>query len=138
MRVQSAPTEEVAMEQNTMQMFGAFSDVMQRNTHVFWQKQSELLDNMQIFANGWFERRHAGTKAAWEASGRMCSASTPVECLGEYQKWMAGAVERLIADGLACQRGLGTLTEGVAPSLVPSATQGQPYETRQETTPAAA
>jgi hypothetical protein len=130
--------EEFAMDQNTMQTFGNASDVMQRNAHGFWQKQSELLDNMQVFANGWFERRHAGTRAAWEASGRMCSATTPMECLGEYQKWLSGAVERLVADGLACQRGLGALTEGIAPSLVPSATQEPAYETRQETTPAAA
>jgi len=112
------------MEQNTIQqMPRAVSDAMQRNAHAFWEQQAKVLDNMQVFANGWFERRHAGIKAALEASERLCSASTPIECLGEYQKWMGGVFERLTADGLACQHELRTVTEGLGPSLVPLLTK---------------
>jgi hypothetical protein len=125
------------MKQDPMQQtFASVSNAMQRNTHSFWQKQAELLDNMQVFASGWFERRHAGTKAALEASERMCSASTPVEYLGEYQKWMGGVFERLMADGLACQHELKTLTESIAPSLVPSTTEEHSTATKKETAPA--
>ena len=102
-----AAPEELAMEQNTLQpmveVFSSCSETMLRSTRTFWEKQAELLDDMQVFADGWFERRHAGTKAALEASQRMCGASTPLACLGEYQKWMAGALVRVMADGSAFQ-----------------------------------
>ena len=44
----------------------------------FWARQTATLDAMQAFADGWFERRYAGTRAAMEASMRMCSAETPM------------------------------------------------------------
>lgn len=132
------------MEQNTMQqmqqMIGAFSsspDIMQRNVRTFWEKQAELLDKMQVFTNSWFERRHAGTKAALEACERMCGAKTPTECLDAYQKWVGGVFERITADGLACQQELRALTEGLAPSLVPSATQEPARVAKAETAPVA-
>jgi hypothetical protein len=116
--------EEQAMEKNTMdQMFGAFSTSssdLRKNTRAFWERQDNLLDEMQAFMNGWFERRHAGTKAALEACERMCRASTPAECLEEYQKWLSGAFERMMADGVACQQELRNVGEGVRASLVPS------------------
>jgi hypothetical protein len=30
------------------------------NARRFWESQERILDNMQAFANGWFERRHMG------------------------------------------------------------------------------
>jgi len=137
-----ALVEELAMEQNTMQqMFGAFPnspDIMQRNARTFWENQTELLDRMQVFANGWFERRHAGTKAALEACERMCGAKTPAESLEAYQKWVGGVFERISADGLACQGQLRALTEGLAPSLVPSTTQEHGRVAKEEPAPVVA
>jgi hypothetical protein len=112
------------MEQNAQQTLGIASDIMQRNAHAFWENQIDLCDKMQAFANGWFERHRAGTMAALEVSQRMCRAKTPLEFLGEYQKWMAGVLERAKADGLAYQGQLKSVTEGLAP-LAPLLPQAQ-------------
>ena len=126
------------MEQNTQQTLGIVSDIMQRNARAFWENQIDLCDKMQDFANGWFERRRAGTRAALEASQRMCRASTPAECLGEYHKWMAGVFQRAIADGLAHQGQLKTATEELAPPLAPSPTQEYLRARKKKTARAAA
>ena len=124
------------MEQSTIppmvEAFSNCSEIMQRNARTFWEKQTKLLDDMQVYANGWFERRHAGTKAALEASQRMCGASTPLESLGEYQKWIAGVFVRLMADGSAYQNEIKGLVAAVAPSLVPSLIQEQDGTTAPE------
>jgi hypothetical protein len=98
--------------------------------HVRWHRREErskllgwsadVLNGMQTFAEGWFERRHAGTKAALEACESMCAAKMPTEWFSTYQKWLMGAVERLVADGLACESEIRKLSEVLAPSLVPS------------------
>src|SRR5262249_8296217 len=38
------------------------------NGRRFWESQERILDNMQAFANGWFERRRMGTVSAREAA----------------------------------------------------------------------
>jgi hypothetical protein len=70
----------------------------------FWESQDKILDSMQAFANGWFQRRHAGTHAALETAERICKAETPIDLLREYQEWANGAFQRVMADGLACQQ----------------------------------
>src|SRR5215831_4656445 len=57
--------------------------------------------------NGWFERRHVGTHTALEAAQRMCKAQTPVDLVREYQEWVGGAFQRVMADGVACQQFVG-------------------------------
>jgi hypothetical protein len=126
------------MGQNTQQTLGIVSDIMQRNAHAFWENQIDLCNKMQEFAIGWFEHRRAGATAALEASQRMCRASTPVEFFGEYQKWMAGVVERARADGLAYQDQLKTTTAGLAPPLVPSPSQEHVRARKRKTARAAA
>ena len=97
-----------------------FAGTVQENARRFWAGQTDVLNEMQTFSEGWFERRHAGTKAALEACESMCAAKTPTEWLSAYQEWLTGAAERLMADGLACQSEIRKLSEGLAPSLVPS------------------
>lgn len=80
------------------------SETMRKNACAFWENQDKILDAMQTFADGWFERRHAGTHAALEAAQRMCKAGTPVDLVREYQEWANGALQRVMADGLACQQ----------------------------------
>ncbi|MCQ3943127.1 MAG: hypothetical protein DPW22_07935 [Alphaproteobacteria bacterium] len=94
----------------------AVPEAVARNACQFWQSQEKLLAAMETFSRGWFERRHRGTRAALEASERMCQADTPVEALRAYQEWLTGASERLIADGLACQREWMTFGSVLAPS----------------------
>jgi hypothetical protein len=56
---------------------------------------------MKEFADGWFARRHAGAQAAVAAAKRIGEAATPLDIIKEYQDWMNGALERLMADGTA-------------------------------------
>jgi len=70
----------------------------------FWRGQDKVLDYMQIFVRGWFERRHAGTQAALECAQRMCMAKTPVDASREFQVWAAGSLQRIAQDNVAFQR----------------------------------
>ena len=106
--------------QSTLQSASMMLGMWQKNAHVFWKTQAEVLDGMQAFAEGWFERRHLGTQAADEACERMCAAKTPGEWFHEYQTWCAGVYQRLMADGFRFQDGLRKAAEGVSPSVVPS------------------
>jgi hypothetical protein len=82
----------------------AVSEAMSRNAGVLRENQAKSLDAMQRFANGWFERRHAGIRATAEAAERMSRAATPVDLLREYQNWASGVLQRAMVDGLACQQ----------------------------------
>jgi hypothetical protein len=70
----------------------------------FWQSEETVLEGMREYADGWFARRQTGTQAALEAARRMGEAATPLDAFREYQDWLAGAVRRLLEDGLACQQ----------------------------------
>lgn len=70
----------------------------------FWEGQSRLLDNMQEFASGWFDRRHVGTQAALEAVQKACEAKNPADTLACYQEWAAGAASRILDDQVAYQQ----------------------------------
>jgi hypothetical protein len=80
------------------------SDAMRKNTRCFWDNQDKIVDAMQTFANGWFERRHTGSRAAFEAAEHICKADTPVEVLSKYQDWASGAIQRVMTDGVTCQQ----------------------------------
>jgi len=79
------------------------SAALQDNVRSFWDIQDQVLDAMEDFG-GWFERRHVGTHTALEAAQRMCKAQTPVDLVREYQEWVGGAFQRVMADGFACQQ----------------------------------
>jgi hypothetical protein len=83
------------------------SAALQDNVRSFWDIQDQVLDAMENFTNGWFERRHVGTHTALEAAQRMCKAQTPVDLVREYQEWVGGAFQRVMADGFACQQFVG-------------------------------
>jgi hypothetical protein len=90
-----------------------------------WKTQGSILDGMQDFAEGWFQRRHVGVQAAHEACKRMCGANTPIEWFHEYQMWIGGAFQRLMADSLVLQQGLKKITDKVSPTLVPTINREQ-------------
>jgi hypothetical protein len=77
---------------------------LEDNVRRFWDIQNNILDSMENFANGWFERRRVGTRTALEAAQRMCKAQTPVDLVREYQDWVGGMFQRVMADGFACQQ----------------------------------
>lgn len=62
----------------------SISEGMRKNVCCFWENQDKVLDAMQAFANGWFERRHTGARAALETARCMCTAESPVDLLREY------------------------------------------------------
>jgi hypothetical protein len=94
------------------------------NARNFWEVQDKILDNMQAFSNGWFERRHTGTHSACEAAERMCVTNTMVDLVQAYQDWTRGVYERMMADGIACQQQIIAATGALAsPPLAPSASE---------------
>ncbi|NEW94005.1 hypothetical protein [Rhodopseudomonas sp. BR0M22] len=70
----------------------------------FWESEETVLDNMKEFADGWFERRRIGTRAALETARRIGEASSPFDAFREYQDWLGGAMARLLEDGMAFQQ----------------------------------
>jgi hypothetical protein len=87
----------------------------------FWRSQDKVLDSMQKFANGWFERRHVATTSALDAAQRTCQAKSPVEAMHELQVWSAGSMQRVVEDGFACQQHLVTLFELASPPVMQKA-----------------
>lgn len=93
----------------------------------FWRSQQKILDSMQNFAGGWFERRHEGTRAALDSARRICTAKTPVDAFSEYQAWASGSLQRMTADGLALQREWMDIAEAmIAAPVVPAPTMVPP------------
>jgi len=123
-----------SMMQNAFSPTPAFSATLGENARHFWEMQDKILDNMQAFSNGWFERRHTGTHSACEAAERMCGTNTMVDVVQAYQDWARGVYERLMADGLACQQQIIAATGGLAsPPLAPSVSEKEVEPTRSET-----
>jgi hypothetical protein len=83
-----------------------FGPVLRENAAGFWTNQAKILASVEDYANGWFQRRHAGTEAALISARQICDAATPLDAVREYQKWAIGSLERVIQDGLACQQQL--------------------------------
>ena len=103
------------------------------NARRFWENQEKVLDSMQALANGWFERRHAGTHTAREAAERMCETETFVDLIQAYQNWASGAFERIMADGLSCQQQIMAATGALAsPPIAPSASEKEIEPARSE------
>ena len=70
----------------------------------FWEGQQAALDSIKEFSDGWFTRRLSGAQAALEASKRIGAAATPADIQREYQDWLKGAMERMVAEGEAIHR----------------------------------
>ncbi|PZA13373.1 hypothetical protein DNX69_03090 [Rhodopseudomonas palustris] len=70
----------------------------------FWESEETVLDNMKEFADGWFERRRIGTRAALETARRIGEATSPLDAFREYQDWLGGAMARMLEDGMAFQQ----------------------------------
>jgi hypothetical protein len=99
------------------------------NARRFWESQERILDNMQAFANGWFERRHMGALSAREAAERMCGTETIVGPIQAYQDWARGMFERIMADGLSCQQQIFAATSALtSPPLAPSVSEKKDAE----------
>ena len=110
------------------------SESFRENARRFWENQDKILDNMQAFTNSWFDHRHTGTHSAQEAAERMCRTETIVDLVQAYQNWAKGAVERIMADGLACQQQIVAATSALSsPPIAPSVTEKGAEPMRPET-----
>ena len=119
-------TRDFAEQWKSMQrMFLPTSEIstaFQENARRFWENQEKILDNMQAFANAWFERRRTGTHSAREAAESMSATETMSDLVQAYRNWAGGAFERIMADGLAYQQQIIAATGALAsPSIAPSA-----------------
>ena|SRR5262245_35684815 len=102
---------------------------LRENVRRFWEMQDKILDNMQAFSNGWFERRHTGTHSAYETAQRMCGTNTMVDMIQVYQDWARGAFERIMADGLSCQQQIFAATSALtSPPSAPSVSEKKEAE----------
>ena len=114
-------------------MISAISGPLRENAHHFWENQDKLLDSMQTLANGWCGACRNGTHVAREAAERMCETQTFVDQIQAYQSWAGGAFERIMADGLAYQQQMMTVTCALAsPPLAPSASEKEIEPARSE------
>ena len=118
----------ISMMQKAFLPASEFSATFRENSHRFWENQEKILNNMQAFSNSWFERRHTGTHSASEAADRMCSTQTIVDLMEAYQDWARGAIERMMADGIAWQQQIiaasGALTSlPISPSVSEKASE---------------
>ena len=107
---------------NMQKMFLQSSEMsasFRENARQFWENQGKVLDNMQAFANAWFDRRRTGTHATREAAERMCGTKTYFDLVQEYQAWASGEFERIMADMAAT----GALA---SPPLTPAASEKEP------------
>jgi hypothetical protein len=122
-------TEQFAAIQRMMPPPAAFSGALGHNARYFWEAQNQILDGMEHLAHDWFERRHVGTQAALEAAQRCCQAETTVDLVREYQDWAAGAVQRLMADGLDWQQQSMAIANALVRSSLPPNGDGEPQAT---------
>ena len=114
---------------NMQKMFLASSEMsasFRESARQFWENQGKVLDNMQAFANAWFDRRRTGTHATREAAERMCGTKTYFDLVQEYQAWARGAFERIMADQ---EQIMAATTSALAsPPLTPAASEKEPEQ----------
>jgi len=100
-------------------------EAVRRGGDCFSKNQDKIIDAMQVFASGWFERRHAGVRAALKAAELMFKAEAPAELMRGYQDWANGVVQRAITDGEAYRLQLMTVATALAgPGSVASKSEG--------------
>jgi hypothetical protein len=103
--------------QRTFSLSPQMGEDARQNLRTFWKKQSNVLDSMQEFSRGWFERRHDATIAALDAATCMCDAQNPAEAIQHYHTWAMGSAERTAADVTAWQKHVMNAMESVAAPL---------------------
>ncbi|MBY0381758.1 MAG: hypothetical protein K2W78_07580 [Xanthobacteraceae bacterium] len=98
------------------EMWNSNNEAMKASVCNFWQNQTKLLDNMQEFTLGWFDRRHVGTHAALDATQKICQAKSPADALASYQEWVAGVAARIVEDEVAYQKLMSSAVSCAAPA----------------------
>jgi hypothetical protein len=118
---QSEMFDPFAMMQRAFPVSSAFSAAVRQNMTNFWTAQEKLLECMEEFAEGWFARRHEGTRSALAAANEIVKAESPFDAMREYQKWTNGSFERVAQDCIACQKQLVEMGRVTAQPIVQAA-----------------
>lgn len=64
----------------------------------FWQAQDQFLREMERYSEGWFQRRHSGTKAALSTASQTADPGNPMEVWRNLAEWQVQSVERMSED----------------------------------------
>ena len=92
-------------------IWAPWSDNMSQQMQAFWSNQENLFRRTREFSQQWLERRHEATDTALKAASSITGAKTAVDALQEYQNWMVGSMQRMIADSASCQQHLMSIAE---------------------------
>ncbi|HLL26781.1 MAG TPA: hypothetical protein VKT73_03905 [Xanthobacteraceae bacterium] len=120
------------MTQSVFESSSAFRNAMGQAAVNFWNGQDQIINAMEDYVNACFERRQAGVQDALHASQQMIEAESPVEALRECQKWAMGSIERMVDDGISCQKHLLSMSTLLAPPLSPSGERTETQSGSQE------
>ena len=100
-------------------------ELTRQSARTHWDGQQRILDSLEDFANGWFDRRGAGVRAATEAAQEICGAPSLTDMYSVWQIWASGATERLAADGMAWQQCVALCSQHLAPLVTPAAQEAK-------------
>jgi len=100
-------------------------ELTRQSARSHWDSQQRILNSLEDFANGWFERRETGVRTATDAAQEMCVAPTFADMYSVWQSWASGAAERLAADGLAWQQCVALCSQHLAPLVTPAAQEAK-------------
>ncbi len=65
----------------------------------FWKMQDNLLDEVETFSRGWFERRHEAARSALDTVRRTTGTDAdPSGAMRAVAEWQQYALQRLVAD----------------------------------------
>jgi len=118
---ESSAFDPFAIMQRGFPPASVLTTLIRQNAGNLLSAQEKFLENMQQFADGWFERRHVGAKEALACTRQICDADSPFEAMREYQKWAIGSFERAVQDGAAMQKHMIDVGRAGAPPLVQAA-----------------
>jgi hypothetical protein len=112
---------------DTMRVFTAswprVNEAAAQQVQTFWKNQEKILGSLQELSQSWFERRRAATQTAVDTAQGLTDAKSPVDVFQGMQGWFIGSANRLMADGLACQKHLINVAEACAAHIPPEAAE---------------
>ncbi|UWQ64829.1 hypothetical protein K3723_19310 (plasmid) [Leisingera caerulea] len=78
-----------------------FNPMYKPQVEQFWNVQEKLLDEAEVFARHWFERRHEAARTALDTARTIASdgPEAPVSVAEAFAEWQRHSAERIAEDG---------------------------------------
>ncbi|WP_245603017.1 hypothetical protein [Leisingera methylohalidivorans] len=78
-----------------------FNPMFKPQVEQFWNVQERILDEAELFARHWFERRHEATRTALDAARTAVSGEPlePAAAMEAFSEWRRHSAERIAEDG---------------------------------------